>query len=110
MRIDLDALTGRPEAPSAPAIVWRPIPLLPADLGLLVAKDLRLFLREPAQVLQFTMFFAILTFYLLLLPRVGKAFNYDALWRPIVSLLNLTAVAMALATFTGRFVYPDAQP
>ena len=99
IRLDLDALTARPSH-------WHPLPLLPADLGLLVAKDLRLFLREPAQVLQFTMFFAILTFYLLLLPRVGKAFNYDALWRPIVSLLNLTAVAMALATFTGRFVYP----
>jgi ABC-2 type transport system permease protein len=31
---------------------------------------------------------------------------FDDWWRPVVSLLNLTAVAMALATFTGRFVYP----
>jgi ABC-2 type transport system permease protein len=82
------------------------IPFLPADLGLLAAKDLRLFLRDPAQVLQFTMFFGLLGFYLLMLPRVGKAFLFDDWWRPVVSLLNLTAVAMALATFTGRFVYP----
>jgi ABC-2 type transport system permease protein len=107
LRIDLDALTGRPDTPHGTrSRRWRLLPWLPGDLALLAAKDLRLFLRDPAQLLQFTLFFAILAFYLLLLPRVGKAFHYDALWRPAVSLLNLTAVAMALATFTGRFVYP----
>ena len=107
LRLDLDALTGRPEARGRTASRrWRLIPFLPADLGLLAAKDLRLFLREPAQVLQFTMFFSLLAFYLLMLPRVGRAFLFDDWWRPVVSLLNLTAVAMALATFTGRFVYP----
>jgi ABC-2 type transport system permease protein len=107
LRRDLDALTGRPEsAGRTRSRRWRLIPFLPADLGLLAAKDLRLFLREPAQVLQFTMFFGLLGFYLLMLPRVGRAFLFDDWWRPVVSLLNLTAVAMALATFTGRFVYP----
>ncbi len=107
LRLDLDALTGRPETRGRTrSRAWRLIPFLPADLGLLAAKDLRLFLREPAQVLQFTMFFGLLGFYLLMLPRVGRAFLFDDWWRPVVSLLNLTAVAMALATFTGRFVYP----
>jgi ABC-2 type transport system permease protein len=107
LRLDLDALTGRPEAGGRTrSRRWRLIPFLPGDLGLLAAKDLRLFLREPAQVLQFTMFFSLLAFYLLMLPRVGRAFLFDDWWRPVVSLLNLTAVAMALATFTGRFVYP----
>jgi ABC-2 type transport system permease protein len=107
LRLDLDALTGRPESRGRTrSRRWRLIPFLPADLGLLAAKDLRLFLREPAQVLQFTMFFSLLAFYLLMLPRVGRAFLFDDWWRPVVSLLNLTAVAMALATFTGRFVYP----
>jgi ABC-2 type transport system permease protein len=107
LRLDLDALTGRPEARGRTrSRAWRLIPFLPVDLGLLAAKDLRLFLREPAQVLQFTMFFSLLGFYLLMLPRVGRAFLFDDWWRPVVSLLNLTAVAMALATFTGRFVYP----
>ncbi len=107
-RRDLDALSGRPEDGSARSATqaWRPIPFLPGELGLLVAKDLRLFRRDPAQVLQFTAFFGLLGFYLLMLPRLGKAFAFDEWWRPAVSVLNLTAIGMALATFTGRFVYP----
>jgi ABC-2 type transport system permease protein len=107
LRRELDLLTGRPESRRrSTSKAWRLLPFLPRDLALLAAKDLRLFLREPAQVLQFTMFFGLLAFYLLLLPRVRQAFLFDDWWRPVVSLLNLTAVAMALATFTGRFVYP----
>ena len=107
LRRELDALSGRSEAASrARSRPWRLFALLPNDLALLAAKDLRLFLRDPAQVLQFTAFFSLLGFYLLMLPRVGRAFLFDDWWRPMVSLLNLTAVAMALATFTGRFVYP----
>lgn len=107
-RRDLDALSGRPEDGSSRSATrrWRPVPLLRGELGLLVAKDLRLFRRDPAQVLQFTVFFGLLAFYILMLPRLGKAFAFDEWWRPAVSVLNLTAIGMALATFTGRFVYP----
>jgi len=107
LRHELDALCGRGDGGrrirSRP---WGLLPGLPKDLSLLVVKDLRLFVRDPAQVLQFTMFFGLLGFYLLMLPRLGKAFLLDENWRPVVSVLNLTAIAMALATFTGRFVYP----
>lgn len=107
LRRDLDALTGRPETRDhSRSRPWRPIPGLTPDLALLAAKDLRLFLRDPAQILQFTMFFGLLGFYLLMLPRIGSAFMMDAYWRPIVSLMSLTAVSMALATFNGRFVFP----
>lgn len=107
LRLDLDALTGRPENRGrSQSRRWRPVPGLTHDLALLVAKDLRLFRRDPAQILQFTMFFGLLGFYLLMLPRIGSAFMMDAYWRPIVSLMSLTAVSMALATFTGRFVFP----
>lgn len=73
---------------------------------LLVRKDLRLFRRDPAQILQFALYFGLLGLYMVLLPRFDQSFQFDDRWRPIVSLLNLTAVAMALATFTGRFVFP----
>lgn len=107
LRLDLDAICGRGDRRRrSRSRGWKPLPLLSPDLGLLAAKDLRVFLRDPAQVLQFTMFFGLLGFYLLMLPRLGKAFLVDENWRPVVSLLNLTAIAMALATFTGRFVFP----
>jgi len=109
LRRDLDRVIGRgDEARRDRSKPWRLLPLLPRDLALLVGKDLRLFRRDPAQILQFALFFGLLGFYILLLPRIGQAFleqGYDW-WRKAVSLLNLTAVSMALATFTGRFVYP----
>ena len=86
LRRELDALSGRGEAASrARSRPWRLVALLPNDLALLAAKDLRLFLRDPAQVLQFTAFFSLLGFYLLMLPRVGRAFLFDDWWRPMVS-------------------------
>lgn len=107
-RRDLDALAGRSDDGTSRSASrgWRPVPGLPGELGLLVAKDLRLFRRDPAQVLQFTAFFGLLAFYILMLPRLGQAFSVDELFKPAVSVLNLTAISMALATFTGRFVYP----
>lgn len=107
-RRDLDALASRDarRAERSASRPWRPLPFLPDGLGLLVAKDLRLFLRDPAQLLQFTAFFGLLGFYILMLPRLGRHFAFDEWWRPAVSVLNLTAIGMALATFTGRFVYP----
>ncbi len=107
LRWDLDALAGRARVRGRRASrPWRLLPLLPRDLALLAAKDLRLFIRDPTQVMQFAMFFGLLGFYMLMLPRLGTAFQEHEWWRPVVSILNLTAVAMALATFTGRFVYP----
>jgi ABC-2 type transport system permease protein len=82
---------------------WWP---LSSPLTLLVAKELRLFRRDPAQLLQFTLYFGMLTIYLLLLPRIERSFLLAEAWRPVVSVLNLLAVSMALATFAARFVFP----
>lgn len=107
LRRDLDLLCGRGDGiRRGRSRAWRRIPFLPGDLSILVAKDLRLFLRDPAQIIQFALFFGMLAFYILLLPRIGRAFLAEQWWTQAVSLLNMTAVSMALATFTGRFVYP----
>lgn len=107
LRLEFDLLAGRPDRSRGQrSRTWRLPPLLPADLGLLIAKDFRLFLRDPAQLVQVTMFFGLLGFYLMLLPRLGAAFKFDPQWKLAVSVLNLTAIGMAVATFTGRFVYP----
>lgn len=113
LRADFDRLASRDEVPRPEASRRRrllsPIRVLgflPEPLALYAAKDLRLFLRDPAYLIQFGTFVALLVFYLLMLPRIGKAFLDDAWWRPLVSVLNLVAVSMALATFSGRFVFP----
>jgi len=108
LRRDLDALSGRPSSRVVQMISkpWRLPWGLPDDLGLLIAKDLRLFIRDPVQLLQFGSFAGLLGFYVLMLPRLGHAFTEFTWWRPVVSVLNMVAVTMALATFTGRFVYP----
>ena len=80
-------------------------PGLNTSMSLLIRKDFRLFRRDPAQILQFALYFSILGIYFVMLPRFDQSFQFDKQWRPIV-LLNITAVAMALATFTGRFIFP----
>jgi ABC-2 type transport system permease protein len=107
-RFDLDALASRParQRSLSSSRPWHLPPWLADDLALLIAKDLRLFLRDPVQLLQFGSFAGLLGFYVLMLPRLGHAFTEFTWWRPVVSMLNMVAVTMALATFTGRFVYP----
>ena len=75
------------------------LPLLPKDLATLVAKDLRHFGRDPAQIIQFVLYFGMLGFYLFMLPRIGKDYLHIEVFKRSVSILNLTAISMALATF-----------
>ncbi|TVR15137.1 MAG: hypothetical protein EA401_03245 [Planctomycetota bacterium] len=108
-RRHLDALSTRPgrvRRHRAQRNLWPLLPGIPPAWALLIAKDVRLFRRDPAQVLQFALYFGLLSMYIALLPRFDHSFQFDDRWRPVVGLLNLVAVAMALATFTGRFVFP----
>jgi ABC-2 type transport system permease protein len=102
----IDQTTGRGNRRRSASRRWWYLPFLPDDLATLVAKDLRLFARDPAQIIQFVLYFGMLGFYLVMLPRIGKDFLHMDVFKRAVSLLNLTAISMALATFTGRFVFP----
>ncbi len=107
LRADMDALaSAAPARARARSRAWRLPPWPSAELALLIVKDLRLFRRDPVQLMQFAAFACLLGFYVLMLPRLGRAFAGLPWWRPMVSVLNLVAVTMALATFCGRFVYP----
>ena len=107
LRIDIDQLLGRQDsARKSRSKPWKKLPLMDQQTGILIAKDFRLFIRDPAQVMQFGMFFGLLSLYILMLPRISQAFAFSETWKPVVSLLNLAAISMAMATFTGRFVYP----
>ncbi len=77
----------------------------PHPVRLLIIKDLRTFLRDPAQWSQFLIFFGLLAFYFLNIPRLGYGAQ-SAYWRNLVSFLNLSVTALILSTFTSRFIFP----
>ena len=74
-------------------------------LRLMVAKDWRLFARDPVQWSQCAILFGLMGFYVLNL----RSFAYHSgqpLWRNLTALLNLTATSLVLATVTTRFIFP----
>jgi ABC-2 type transport system permease protein len=78
---------------------------LTRPVRLLILKDLRTFRRDPAQWSQFLIFFGLLAFYFLNIPRLGYAVQSPS-WRNLVSFLNLSVTALILSTFTSRFIFP----
>src|SRR6185436_4870523 len=77
-----------------------------APVSALVVKDVRLFWRDPAQWIQFMIFFGLLCIYVLNLRNV--AFNFqNPFWETMISHLNLAASALTLSTLTTRFVFPQ---
>jgi ABC-2 type transport system permease protein len=72
---------------------------------LLVEKDFRTFRRDPGQWAQILVFAGLVLFYFLNFRRfyqadIGKPFQNG------ISLLNLSATAMLMCAYMGRFVYP----
>ena len=70
----------------------------------LVLKDIRLFWRDPAQWIQFMIFFGLLCLYVLNLRNVAFDLQ-NPFWETLISYLNLGASALTLSTLTTRFVY-----
>jgi ABC-2 type transport system permease protein len=95
-RLALDALDG---------FFHRAFFFLSRPIRLLILKDLRTFLRDPAQWSQFLIFFGLLAFYFLNIPRLGYGIQSPS-WRNLISFLNLAVTALILSTFTSRFIFP----
>lgn len=72
---------------------------------LLLLKDLKTFLRDPAQWSQALVFFGLLGIYFLNLREMAYPIA-QFYWKNLIAFLNLSATCLTLATFTGRFVYP----
>ena len=83
-------------------LLSRPIP---GPARWLTVKDIRLFLREPAQWSQFLIFFGMLLLYVAGM-RTGTRGASTAMWQGLVTLLNSAASLLVLATLTTRFVFP----
>ncbi len=85
--------------------LWSLSGFLPGQVRILLLKDFRLFRRDPVQWTQFLIFFGLLLLYFLNIRRFTYETYYQG-WVNMVSLLNLTVVALLLATFTTRFIFP----
>ncbi|MDB6171343.1 MAG: hypothetical protein JWL59_654 [Chthoniobacteraceae bacterium] len=72
----------------------------------LVVKDVRLFWRDPAQWIQFMVFFGLLCIYVLNVRNVAFDFK-NPFWDTLISYLNLSASSLTLSTLTTRFVFPQ---
>jgi ABC-2 type transport system permease protein len=68
-------------------------------------KDLRSFLRDPAQWSQQLILLGLLGLYVINIQNVPVKLDVFEL-QLLVSFLNLAAVSLLLATFTSRFVFP----
>jgi len=75
-------------------------------IAALVLKDIRVFWRDPAQWIQFMIFFGLLCIYVVNLRNVAFQFT-NPFWEVMISHLNLAASALTLSTLTTRFVYPQ---
>lgn len=79
-------------------------PLSPPTRAL-VAKDVRVFWRDPAQWSQFVILFGVLAVYVANLGSRPQSAS-EGMWRALVTLLNVGASLLVLASLTTRFVYP----
>ena len=87
-------------------VIELPLRFLSREVRLIVVKDFKSFIRDPVQSSQFLIFFGLLGIYFLNL----RTFAYDErdpFWRNLIAQLNLLATCLTMATFAGRFVYPQ---
>jgi ABC-2 type transport system permease protein len=79
---------------------------LAPDVRAMLVKDVRTFWRDTTQWAQTVMLFGLLGVYILNLRHFALQLDHP-FWMHLVSLLNLMACSLNLATLTTRFVYPQ---
>lgn len=68
-------------------------------------KDLLIFIREPMQWVQLSVFLILLIVYVISLRRTPIYFAFP-LWRTIVAFANFAYISFVLATLGVRFIFP----
>jgi ABC-2 type transport system permease protein len=79
---------------------------LPSDFRAVLAKDLKLFTREPAQWAQFSVLLVLLLIYLINL-RYFPTDVKDSFWKTFIGFTNFAFSGFILATLSVRFVFPN---
>jgi len=68
-------------------------------------KDVMIFVREPAQWVQLSIFLILLVIYIFSLSRTPLYFTFPQ-WRTIISFANFSYICFVLATLGVRFIFP----
>ena len=84
----------------------RLVPTGPGDLCAFIMKDIRIFLRDPAQWSQFLIFFGLLGLYFLNIRSFGYN-DLSAEWRNLIAFLNLFSLSAVMCSLAARFTYPQ---
>ncbi|HEC77842.1 MAG TPA: hypothetical protein ENI34_01700 [candidate division WOR-3 bacterium] len=69
-------------------------------------KDILIFIREPTQWVQLSIFLILLGVYVFSLRKTPLYFNFP-LWRTVVSFGNFAYISFVLATIGVRFIFPS---
>lgn len=69
-------------------------------------KDILLFIREPTQWVQLSVFVILLVIYIFSLRKTPLYFAFP-LWRTIVSFANFAYISFVLSTLGVRFIFPS---
>lgn len=79
---------------------------LKSDFKAVLQKDLRIFIREPAQWAQFTVLLVLLVIYLVNLKYFPTDVK-DSYWKTLIGFGNFAFTGFILATLSIRFVFPN---
>jgi len=79
---------------------------LPSDFKAVLLKDMRIFVREPAQWAQFTVLLVLLAIYLVNLKYFPTDVK-DSFWKTLIGFGNFAFTGFILATLSIRFVFPN---
>lgn len=100
-----DAWFHHPEKAAQRSLMRRILGLERAEHAAIV-KDVRTFLREPAQWGQSLLIFGLLLMYTSNLRQMGYDLQ-SPFWIIVISHLNLLVCCLALSTLTTRFIFPQ---
>jgi ABC-2 type transport system permease protein len=71
----------------------------------LLFKDILIFVREPTQWVQLSIFLILLVIYVFSLSRTPMYFVFPQ-WRTVITFANFSYICFVLATLGVRFIYP----
>jgi ABC-2 type transport system permease protein len=87
-------------------LVARMISFLDPQTRLLLDKDFRTFRRDPVQWAQVLIFVVLIVLYFTNMRKFYQETDLGRAYQNGVSVVNLTATALLLCSYTGRFIYP----